>query len=377
MRALGSSLSLRLLHQWPLKVTAIFISAALWVYVLNQQNPVITRDFSLPVSAVNPPKHLELLALEPEKISVTLRGRASLLDRPIPSLQLRADLSAGQVGAQDVPVQVIGCPPGIEVVALSHDYVKVRLDLSVSARRPVIVETPGLPAEGYRAHPAKADPDSVSVIGPASMIQRVAKVVATLDISGLSASARQLVTVQPRDEVGLTVPRVRVQPEQVQVLVPIRPVDVKLLPIWPDLTDAAPGYRLEHLSVRPPSVVVSASPHVLRALQTVRTDLIDIRDLRGSGIFSVRLRVPNGVTILGPASAQVNITVARLAPGPAEPSRPAGSEGPREPDNTIQVIPQPSGPNPSPEGQSPENPSLQTPRSRSQRSTVSPSAKEP
>ncbi len=373
MRALPADLILRLAYQWPLKVTALLIATTLWVYVLNQQNPIVTREFAIPVQAVNLPKDVELLSITPDKVDVTLRGRASLLSRSPAPVLVRTDLSGGSVGGQDVPVQVASRPPGIDVVSLGREYVRVRLDLSVSTSRAVIVETPGLTAEGYRAYAASTQPATVSVVGPTSMVQRVAKVVAILDISGLSASVSQLVKVEPRDEVGLAVPGVRVEPDTVRVVVPIRPVNTKLLPIWPDVGGPPAGYRVRRLSVRPTCVVVSASPEVLRGLQTVRTEPIDIRDLRGTRAFSVRLRVPNGVSILGPASAQVTVGVASL-PGPTaepdtSPEEGPGSQG--EPPVESPEAPPSTGPGPE------EPPSNAVPPGESHGAAGSPTSSQP
>ncbi|MCD6351731.1 MAG: hypothetical protein J7M26_06400, partial [Armatimonadetes bacterium] len=325
MQSFLADLGSRLTHQWPLKVAAMFIAAALWVYVLNQQNPMVVKEYEIPVQVINVPEGTELLTLSPETVKVVVRGRSSLLSGSTPPLSVRVDLSGGNVGGQDVPVQIAARPPGLEVVSLSRDYVRVRLDLAVTTTRPVVVETPGLPAEGYRAYPPSSQPASVSVSGPASMVQRVAKVVATLDISGLSASVSQRVKVQPRDEIGLTVPRVRLDPEMVRVTVPIRPVNTKLLPLWPDVGPVPLGYRLRRLSARPASVVVSASPKILRGLQTLRTQRIDISDLRGTRTYTVRLRVPNGVSVLGPASTQVTVSLAPLPMPEVQPAAPATS----------------------------------------------------
>ncbi len=351
MRSLARRISSRVLHQWPLKGAAVVISTALWVYVLNQQNPIVTKEFVVEVMVTGIPKDLELLSIDPKQVTVTLRGRASMLSGSQAPLALQVDVSAGSVGSQEMPLRVVARPAGVDVVHLETKHVKVHLDLSVSTKRPVIVETPGLPAEGYRAYPGSAQPSTVSVAGPASMVQRVTKLVATLDISGLSATASQLVKVEPRDEVGLPVPAVRVEPDKVRVVVPIRPVNVKLVAIWPDLGDPPPGYQVRRLSVRPAGVVVSAAPTVLRTLQTVRTESIDISDLRRTRTYSVRLRVPEGVSILGPASAQVTVEVTRIRAGRSEATAPAETE-------ETQAVPRPAPEPSASEGSQEETPAL-------------------
>ena len=323
----------RVTHQWPAKIASVAVAVALWVYVLNQQDPVSTRSITVNIEPWNVAKGMELLSVEPDKLTLVLRGRQSLLDRAQENIQARVDLSNARVGSQEVVVQVVARPPGVEIVRMSRRKVRVVMDTSVAAKRPVIVDTRGLPAEGFRALAPSSEPATVTVRGPASLVARVAKVVATVDISGASATVSQQVDVEARDEAGLAVSGVRVEPDRVKVVVPLRRVNVKVVPVWPDLTPPAPGYRVASVTVRPAVVVLSGAPAALEKVQYVATETVDIGGLRRRATFSVRLRVPGGVAVVGAASAQVRVTVERM-PEMATAPRPAPAESPQAPEET-------------------------------------------
>ncbi len=358
MRVRPRRLLRRITHQWPAKLASVAVAVVLWVYVLNQQDPVTTREIVVNIEPQNIPEGMELLTVDPPQIRLILRGRRSMLERAEDDIRARVDLSKATVGGQEVSVRVVARPPGVEIVRMSRTKVRVVLDTSVAAKRPVIVETRGLPAEGYRALAPSCEPATVTVRGPASLVERVARVVATIDISGVSTTVSQQVKVEPRDEAGLAVSNVRVEPDRVQVVVPLRRVNVKVVPVWPSLTPPAPGYRVSSVAVRPAAVVLSGAPAVLSKIRYISTDTIDIGGLRRGATFSVRLRVPNAVTVVGAASAQVRVTVEPLpemstAPEPrpqgaegaqAETSRPAGA-GPAA--TAAPAVP-PAGPQPSP-----------------------------
>ncbi|MBC7286728.1 MAG: hypothetical protein H5T86_01540 [Armatimonadetes bacterium] len=302
----------RVTHQWPTKLASVGVAAILWVYVLNQQDPIGTREITVEVRASDTPEGTELVSIEPPELKVVLRGRRSVLENAEKLTRVVAELASAGVGTQEVGVRIASKPPGAEVIGLSTDRVRVVLDASVRAIRPVIVETRGLPAESYRALAPWCDPPTVTIVGPASLVSRVARVVAVVDISGSSATVNQQVKVEPRDEAGLVVGNVHVEPDKVRVVVPLRRVNVKVVPVWPRLTAPPRGYRVAAVTVRPAAVVISGSPSALDTVQFVSTDTIDIGGLRRGATYSVRLRVPAGVTLVGIASAQVTVSVEPL-----------------------------------------------------------------
>lgn len=336
--------------EWPLKLLALVGAAVIWFNVRNIEDPLVVRSLSLAVRPINAPASVELLDASPGEVVVTLRGRRSGIERAKRTMAANVDLTGQSVGSHDLPVQLVGKPKGVQVVEISHQRVRVRLDATAEAERPVSVQTPGVPADGCEAGRAWADPPAVHLAGPSSAIDRVARVVAVLDISGLSVTTTREVKVQPRDASGLPVSGVRVQPEKVQVTVPIQRVAARALPIWPDITSPPPGYRIVHVTVRPATVLVTGPRTLLATAQAVSTTTVDISSLRDTGSYAVKLVPPQGLSILGAASAVVKVTVA--APSASRPTaRPLPTPG-----STGTASPQETQPEPSGRGTSPDGP---------------------
>ncbi len=338
--ALLAALWRRLVINWHLKLAAILVAVVLWVYVLNQLDPVAERSASFPVQAYNVPQGLELLETKPANVTLKLRGRLSLLGRAVRSMSVWVDCKDRPVGESDVRVAPPAKrPPAVTVTETSPAVVRVRLDLAVSAQRRVTVKPIGLPAEGYQAYAPKADPAEATVHGPAGLVQRVARVVALVNIDSLSVPADRQVRVEPRDDTGAVVPRVTIEPALVHVVVPIGAVNVRVLPVYPRLSDPPEGYRLARIGVRPPLVILSGPPDLLRQLNAVQTELLDISSLRGSGNETIPLAPPAGCHIVGGLSADVNITVQPLAEVPTPESR--GEPSPTPPQPSQPSVPPP------------------------------------
>lgn len=310
--------------EWPLKLLAVIGAAVFWFNIRNVEDPLVVQSLSLAVRATNAPANVEFLDASPSEVSATIRGRRSSIERAKRSLVAYVDLTGQGVGSHDLPVRLAGRPKGVQVLELSQQTVRVRLDASAEGERPVTVQTPGLPSDGCEAGRAWADPPAVRIAGPSSAVERVARVVAVLDISGLSATTTREVKVQPRDASGVLVPGVRIEPDRVLVTVPIQRVTARALPIWPDITSPPSGYQIARVTVRPATVLVTGPRKLLATAQAVSTTTIDISSLRDTRSYAVRLVPPQGLTIVGATSAVVKVTVAPLATK-QPPSPPAGA----------------------------------------------------
>jgi YbbR domain-containing protein len=345
MRTLLRELLARLLLFWPAKLASVIVAVALWVYVLNQQDPVMTQQASVAVRAENVPERLALLGLEPPAVTVTVRGRRSVLRELSSSLAASVDLSGAGPGAQQLPLR-LRMPPGIKLLQAEPQHVTVKLDEAVSMQRPVLVETRGVPSEGYQIRQLQVSPAGVTVEGPNSLVERVAKVVAVVDVSGLEGSSRRTATVEARDSAGLPLAGVRLKPAQVTVDVLAQVANVKAVPVWPRLSDPPAGWRLVAVTPRPPVVVVSGPPSVLAGLATVTTETVPLDAERRRATFTARLRVPNNVSLVGPAFVRVEVVMEPLGAGVPS-SAPLSAPVPP----AAQAAPQPS---PSVPGRAPQ-----------------------
>jgi YbbR domain-containing protein len=330
----------RLVFNWHLKLAATLVAIVLWVYVLNQIDPVGTTVANLPVQAANVPQGLQLLAITPPTVSLKLRGRSSLLRMALRTMAVWVDCKDRPVGDSDLPVAIVNRPPTVGITDAAPAVVHVRLDLSVSAQRRVTVEPNGLPAEGYQAATAKADPSQATVRGPAGLVQRVARVVAPINIDSLSSSADRLVRAEARDDSGSLVPRVTIEPAQLHVVVPIRAVNTRVVPVYPVLSDPPAGFRLARIGVRPSVVIITGPPELLREVNAIRTELLDISSLRASGSESIPLAPPAGCHVVGTLPAEVSIVVEPLEKA-LLPTLPV------PPSQTSPAAPRPSVPSPS------------------------------
>jgi YbbR domain-containing protein len=84
------------------------------------------------------------------------------------------------------------------------------------------------------------------------------------------------------------------------------------VPIRPNIGTVPRGWELVEVRRDPSTVTLAGEGDALARITAIDTARVDISDLRGSNAYSVPLEVPSGVTVLGPSSARVTVTLRRI-----------------------------------------------------------------
>ena len=326
----------RLRNNLGLKLLSLGVAVIVWAFVQNEMDPISTRRVTVPIEAINVPDELAVVSIDPQRLTVTLTGRESAFDRlSDENFQFSADMSGRQAGPQTVLLAPRNLPPGIEVRRMSRTAARIELDLVISASRPVQVESRGRPADGFAARNWTVNPNEVTIKGPGSVVQRVLRVVAVVDISGYSETYESTVKLEARDQANLKVTDVAIEPALCKVTIPIQGVETKTIPVVPVLGSPAEGYAVASVSVYPAAVTVSGSRAALGAITSVQTTVVDISSLRGENSYSTSLRVPEGITVLGSSAVRVTVRV-RQGEGYAGGRQAAPTEQPSQPPQPTQ-----------------------------------------
>jgi YbbR domain-containing protein len=128
MRGRDGGSALGLTRNWQLKVLALGVAIALWLFVASGETS--ERSLSAPVEYVRVPPGLVLAGSPPSSVLVHLRGRRAALARLSPGdLRLQVDLSGASAGPTAVrPQDELRVPRGMRVTAVNP----ARLELTLT-----------------------------------------------------------------------------------------------------------------------------------------------------------------------------------------------------------------------------------------------------
>lgn len=298
---------------------AFILSLAVWVAAVNTDDPVSQRALAggIPLEIVNLPQGLQLVAFTAPAVNVSLRAPESTWNQ-LTSEEVHAllDLRGLQAGEHTLPVVVtLDAHPAI-LTKVDPAALTLTLDVSSSKSMQVRADRVGEIALGYQANEPSIAPDHVLVSGPASAVQRVDRIRASVRMTGRREDFDQEVRLEALDALGERVPDISLDPAFARVTIVVEQLGgYRLLAILPIVEgQVAQGYQVAGLSVSPTLVTVySSDPQAVDSLPGfVETFPVDIAGAEENVTQRVNLRLPSGVAQVDEQPVEVRVEVAAI-----------------------------------------------------------------
>lgn len=298
---------------------ALLLAVVVWAVAVNEENPTEERLFptTVKVEPINLSENLILMEQVTTQTSVTIRAPKTVWDALVAAqIHVTANLAGLTPGEHDVPLEARLDAPFGKVTGLNPSTIRVTLESRAARELPVSLEQTGEPARGYEAGRYTASTLTAVVSGPASAADRVSKVVAAISLDGLKTDFDKDVSLNPVDASGKSVAGVSVEPVSVNVQVPItQKLGFRDVAVTVDYAgQVAPGYRITNITVAPPVITVSSSdPEKVNALPGfVKTQPLDLTGASDDIVVRLALALPEGVTVEGEPSVQVQVNIAAI-----------------------------------------------------------------
>ena len=296
-------------------IFSLVLAFLLWGWVTNLDDPEIERSYTnLPLTLVG--QHSDLVLLDANSlpsVSATLRGPQSALEN-LTSASLRAtvDLSdISQPGEHRVEVQVDipTNPRGVRDTATTPGEVTITLDRLSAKTFPLETDIgPAVPP--YSIGNVDYQPRQAEVRGPASVVDRIARVTLPVGLGDRRESFEAQFTPEARDVNGNRVSGVTINPNNVTATVAVERVG-RTVSIVPNIVGNLPdGYLVRDTSVSPPSVTVDGPADALSQLIVVSTTPIKLDERRESfSVYDIGLVLPTGIRLIERTAINVEVRI--------------------------------------------------------------------
>jgi YbbR domain-containing protein len=313
LRWLGTNLRTLLL--------AFALALAVWVSAVTSADPDQTRQFPNPIRIefIGQDPGLVTTGNIPQSVELTLRAPKSVWEKLTgqeDAVRVVADLTGLAAGAHTVRVQVQIETQPVRVLSITPETFDLFLEPLVTRTLPIELSVLGDPATGYRSGDVTLDPLNVLVSGPESIVNRVAHVTATLDLTGARLGMNTSIRLTAADAQGVALSGISLHPESVQVTLPVvqlggyRDLAVKVVTYG----RPASGYRLTSISPTPAVVTVfSEDPALINALPGyLETSALDLSGASADIEKRLALILPPGVSVVGDPTVLVQISISPI-----------------------------------------------------------------
>lgn len=277
----------RLTNNLSLKVVALFFSIALWVLVMNTEDPIDERTFSGVVVTVT---HEELvtnkgktyqISDQYKTVTVTVKAQRSVLDK-IKSDDIKAVMDFQYPGRIDDTFKVTASVPGqsrIKDIEVNPNAIPVSIDDSSNATYAITPVATGNVQDGHVLNKLTANPGSVVVSGPSKVVNSIDKVVAEVNVNGLTSDTEKKAELILYDANGNKIDPTRLSFNigEEGVIVKITLLDTKTIDLKIDTSGVvtARGYYVSEASIQPQTLKVAGEKEDLADLSSVEIDASD------------------------------------------------------------------------------------------------------
>ncbi len=305
---------------------ALVLATVVWVIAVNQENPSVQDTFPelIPIEVVNRPEGMVLFGEVVESTQVTVQApQSSWDDLSVSKFRAKIDLAGLEPGLHDVPIQATCSDSRVRILERRPDRIAIRLEHMATKDVPVSIEVLDSPPLGYVARPLTTTPPTVTVSGPASIVDQVASVAGEIRLREAKSSVVRRVFVSPRNARGEAVGWVDWMPRETEVRVPVeqrlgfKDVSVRAVVVG----QVAPGYWISSITVEPSAVTLIGSPDALAQLAGyAETNAVDVSEANEKVTERVTLNLPAGVSLVpagnsGSEGVQVTVDIAAAMGG--------------------------------------------------------------
>lgn len=309
-----------------LKLLAFIFAFMLWLLVVNIDDPVDTKTFDdIPVSI----EYTEVVTQDQrsyqvldgtDTVSVTVSATRSVLEKiSAENIVATADMRELYLESQ-IPIEITIPGYEFETASASPRNVQVKIEQNKSDTFPITVTTTGTVRDGYVLGNVQADPERVTVNGPESVIDQISKVVAEVNVSGLSSdsSIDAVLTYYDEDNNEISAEQLANNLGTTGVKVNVTLYHTARIPVTVDTSEvtAADGYSISEVTWTPEEIQLAGEEEVLDALEEIRipADAIDITSIsqRTEKTVDITPYLPEGTRLVDENGNNILVT-ARVA----------------------------------------------------------------
>ena len=246
----------------------------------------------------------------PESVTLRIEGSSSSLLAVAGNASYRVktpNLNELGTGKHMITLQVTGLPSGVKGT-VSPETVEIMIEKKATVELPVSVNVNRANLPGaYKSGQALVSPARVTISGPESLINQVENVLATVTVpENTKADYTSSVAVQALDATGKPL-ALKVEPEQVQVRVPIT-TNSKKVPLVLTTTGSAGSQYTYQLKSDIKEVTILGAQEVLDRLTAIPV-VVDVSQMTKTTTQAVKLTLPTGVDSVTPENISVEVVV--------------------------------------------------------------------
>ena len=308
------------------KILAVVFAFILWLVVYNTDDPTITVSYTTNVTVENAStvtdmnKCYEVLN-GTNTVSFAVTAKRSVLNKlEDTDFTAVADMNRMIVNEDgdkaNVPIEITSKRSNSSLKYNGKNkYLEVSLEDLMKRRFIITADTSGKVAVGYAlGEVTVTNPNVLNVSGPASIVNKIDSVVATIDVDGMSMNLSDNVIPALYDADGQEIDTTKLKLSNTTVTISAKILSVKEIPLVFSTSGVPYGdNRVVEISSKPETIKVKGSSTTLNPLSSLNIPG-DVLNVSGASedittTIDISEYLPDGVELVNASDATVTVTV--------------------------------------------------------------------
>lgn len=308
------------------KILAVVFAFILWLVVYNTDDPTVTVSYTTNVTVENASAVTEMnkcyeVLNGTNTVTFAVTAKRSVLNKlEDTDFTAVADMNRMIVNEEgdeaNVPIEITSKRSNSSLKYNGKNkYLEVSLEDLMKRRFIITADTSGKVADGYAlGEVTVTNPNVLNVSGPASIVNKIDSVVATIDVEGMSMNLSDNVIPALYDADGQEIDTTKLKLSNTTVTISAKILSVKEIPLVFSTAGAPYGdYRVVEISSKPETVKVKGSSTILNPLSslTIPGDVLNVSGAREDITTTIDISeyLPDGVELVNASDATVTVTV--------------------------------------------------------------------
>lgn len=312
------------------KLLAVLFAFAMWLVVYNIDDPSSSKNFTATVTIQNAQSVSDMnkcyeVVDGTGTVSFRVTAKRSILEKldysdftAIADMSLMNVSDDGAEGSVPIAISANNYTSSVKVSGLTK-YLKVSLEDLQEKQFVITADTKGKVADGFTLGDVSvSNPNVIKVSGPASVVGQISKVVATIDVSGMSVDISDNVVPVFYDEDDKTVDTTKLTLSSNTVTVSAKILSTKEVPIHFNTSGTpADTYSVVEITSDPETVQIKGSSSVLNPISSLEIpeEVLNVDGANKDITTSIDISeyLPDGVSLTKNSQATVSVTI-RIEP---------------------------------------------------------------
>lgn len=296
-----------------IKIVCLFLAIFLWSFVMENKNPVVTKDIpviGVEYRGVDKLREDGRVIISPKAATISMRveGRRNTITK-MKNSEIKAfvDVKSIKVDSETLPIE-LSLPQGVNVVDQSDETLLVKTETVDTVKFPIRIMKIGDLPDNVEVDSIKLDPQEITVSGAKTYLNSIDYASVKIDQSNIDKDINLdlPINLSLKDDAAKSF--LTKSSESCKVIIDVLlKKDVEIKPVVTNIPD---GLKVAKITFSRPTVKIKGQDDIIKLHSHITTKPIDLTNLKeGENTVDVSLDLPQSIVLAEGSNGRITATV--------------------------------------------------------------------